>query len=1007
MKTQLLPGNKIYKNLPFAYYNRFIYLTFVLVCGVTVATWAQPSVLWDKTIGGNKSENLSFVQQTNDGGYILGGSSNSAISGDKTQINKEVDYWIVKLDANRNKLWDKTIGGPGSDHLTSMQQTSDGGYILGGYSYSGQGGDKSEENKGGIDELGRPTTDYWVVKINATGAIIWENTLGGNHNDHLLAVQQTSDGGYILGGWSFSGINADKSAASKNGDYWIVKLNANGTKVWDRTIGSNFYDEFATLQQTSDGGYIIGGHTEGTGGDKTSPTKGASDYWIVKLNADGTTSWDKTIGGSSYDRLEVVQQTQDGGYIVGGNSASGISGDKSEALRDVEEIPDLFPSDYWIVKLNATGTKEWDKTLGGTALDYLSSILQTSEGNYILGGYSFSEQGGEKTEPSKGMGDFWLVNVDVNGAKIWDKTIGGNYTDILTSLQPTPDGNYLLGGTSPSDLSGDKTAASQGATDYWLLKITDHTSKMLWNKRFGGVGAEYLTALIQTRDGGYLAGGYSNSDVGGDKTQLSWGKNDYWVVKTNAAGKKLWNRRFGGSNDDFLTTLIQTQDGGYLLGGSSVSGISGDKTQAGRGNRDYWIVKLDAQGNKQWDKRYGGTGKDELKKVIQLPSGRYILAGTSNSPTGGDKSAGNQGAQDYWILKISATGTRMWDRSFGGTLNDALSDLAFTADGGFLLGGSSASGVSGDKTQPSWGGYDYWLVRIDGLGNKLWDKRFGGIGDDNLTSLGSTNTSTGNFFIAGYSGSGVSGDKTQSSQGGTDFWMLKINRNGGKLWDKRFGGSQHERLHSIIITADGGYLLGGISNSDISGDKTQASFGNSDYWVVKTTSLGVKEWDKRFGGAEYDNLRTVLQTTDGGYILGGYSYSGSSGNKTQPSRGSTDFWLVALGPEPSGTSSPAVAREITLPEDLVILPEPGNLTVAPNPFRDRINVHFTLPQTQPVQVKVFDMQGREVTTLFQGEAQANKAYEVEWQAVNKAPGMYLLQLQTPTNRQQQKMILAK
>lgn len=1007
MKTLLPFGNGIWENHPFAFYKRLFSLTLLLVSGSTLTAWAQPSIFWDKTIGGNKSENLSFVQQTNDGGYIMGGSSNSNISGDKTQTNNgEVDYWIVKLNADRIKVWDKTIGGPGSDHLTSMQQTSDGGYILGGYSYSGQGGNKSEENKGGVDEFGRPTTDYWVVKINANGAVAWENTFGGNHNDHLEAVQQTSDGGYILGGWSFSGINEDKTQNSKSGDYWIIKLRANGTKVWDRTIGSNFYDEFTSLQQTSDGGYIVGGHTEGTGGSKTAPSKGASDYWIVKLNANGTKVWDKTIGGNSYDRLEVVQQTSDGGYILGGNSASDISGDKSQELRDVEEIPDLFPSDYWVVKLNAEGTKIWDKTLGGTELDYLNSIQQTNEGGFILGGHSFSGKSGEKTELSKGMGDFWVVNLDVNGDKIWDKTIGGNLTDVLTSLQPTIDGSYLVGGSSPSDISGDKTAASKGATDYWIVKIIDHTSKLLWNKRFGGAGADYFTTIINTMDNGYLAGGYTNSDISGEQTQSNRGKNDFWIVKSDATGKKLWDRRFGGSENDLLTTLIQTQDNGYLLGGSSLSDASGDKTQNGRGNRDYWIIKLDALGNKQWDKRFGGSGNDELKKVMQLPSGRYILAGTSNSPAGGDKSIDSQGAQDYWILKISATGTRLWDKRFGGALNDALNDLAFTYDGGFLLGGSSASGVSGDKTQPSWGGYDYWVVRIDGLGNKLWDKRFGGIGNENLTSLGSTGTSTGNFFIAGYSTSGLSGDKSQNSRGGNDFWMVKIRSNGGKIWDKRFGGNQHERLHSIIMTADGGYLLGGTSNSAISGDKTQTNFGSSDYWVVKTSSLGVKEWDKRFGGSSYDDLRTVKQNPDGGYILGGYSYSGISGNKTQPSQGSTDFWLVALGPEPSGTPL-AVEREVSLPEEPVISTEQGNLSVAPNPFRDRVKVHFTLPQTQPVQVKVFDIQGRVVATLFESEAQANQPYQVEWLAMDKTAGMYLLQLQTPTKRQQQKLLLLR
>ncbi|QMU26719.1 GEVED domain-containing protein [Adhaeribacter radiodurans] len=538
-----------------------------------------------------------------------------------------------------------------------------------------------------------------------------------------------------------------------------------------------------------------------------------------------------------------------------------------------------------------------------------------------------------------------------------------------------------------------KDILSGEAEDY-TITITQSVNQ--WNARFGGSGTDAFSTVIKTSDGGYLSGGYTTSGISGDKSQNSQGKNDYWIVKSDAAGKKLWEKRYGGSSDDYLNTIIQTSDGGYLLGGSSLSGVSGDKTQASRGDRDYWVVKVSGTGIKQWDKRFGGSGYDELKKMLQITNGNYLLAGTSSSPAGGDKSQGSQGGQDYWIIQINASGTKVWDKRYGGSSNENLEGLAPTLTGGFLLGGSSASGISGDKTKSSWGGNDFWLVRITGTGQKVWDKRFGGSETDDLMDLGSTGTSTGNFYIAGHSTSGVSGDKTQPTQGGKDFWMLKINGNGDKIFDKRFGGSQDEGLRSIILTQDGGYLLAGRSQSGVSGDRTQASQGSNDYWIVKTSSTGMVQWNKRFGGSGEDELRAAFQTSDGGYVLGGKSNSGVSGDRTQPSQGDMDYWLVKVAPVT--TPVPVVTQPAAPVEETKQLTSKVDLIAYPNPFSHKSTVRFSIPETQTITVKVIDNQGREVAVLFQGEAKANQEYEVDWKVQNQPAGIYLLELQTPAKR---------
>ncbi|QMU28781.1 T9SS type A sorting domain-containing protein [Adhaeribacter radiodurans] len=1025
----------------------------------------NPINLWDKTLGGYNPDVLTAMVTTPGGGYLLGGSSESGKSGDKSEASRGgSDYWVVKVDQQGNKLWDKTFGGNDRDELTALIPTADGGYLLGGRSRSGKSGEKSEESRG--------QNDYWIIKIDGNGQKIWDKTLGGNEYDYLSTLVALPDNSFLLGGSSSSGKNGDKSEPNRgtpnqNGypatDFWLVKIDAQGAKLWDKTFGGSSSDGLTAIIATPDGGFLLGGSSASDeNGDKSQDRRGVEDYWVVRVSENGTKLWDKTFGGITetyqldncegsclreigHSVLTTLLLTPDGGYLLGGYSNADKGADKTDSNLGYS-IDNADLRDYWEVKIDSKGTKLWDKTYGGIAVEksdnstgyfitgnsVLRSMVAAPDGNYLLAGTSDSDKGRDKSEGSKcgeiieypaedggyytffpSAEDYWLVKIDGNGTKKWDKTYGSEDYDELATIIATPEGYVLAGSSAAYGIGGDKSEASRDTTfqyasgkrDYWVIKLKEELPSMVqWEKRYGGSGKDNLTAIIKTSDGGYLSGGYSTSEMSGDKSQASQGKNDYWIVKSDKDGKKLWNKRYGGTDEDYLNTLIQTSDGGYLLGGSSLSGNGGDKTEASRGSRDYWIVKISSTGVKQWDKRFGGSGVEELQKVLQLATGEYILAGMSNSPVSGDKSQASRGEQDYWLMKIDKNGKKLWDKTYGGSLNENLEALALTLDGGFLLGGSSLSGISGDKTQASWGGSDYWIVRVNDKGTKLWDKRFGGAGEDNLMDLGSTRTATGNFFLAGHSTSGAQGDFSQSSQGGKDFWMLKINGEGTKIWDKRFGGSGHEGLRTILLTTDGGYLLAGRSESGISGDKTQPNWGSSDYWIVKTSSTGVKQWDKRFGGSGYEENRMALHTSDGGYLLGGRSDSGVSGDRTQPSQGGTDYWLVKVTPEATSIVAEREAMPLTEP---VVEAELHSLTIYPNPAQDQVNIRFIIPQTQTATVQVYDSQGREVATLFQGQAQANQLYQLHWHARNQAAGMYLLRLHTLGKSQISKLLLTR
>jgi hypothetical protein len=426
---------------------------------------------------------------------------------------------------------------------------------------------------------------------------------------------------------------------------------------------------------------------------------------------------------------------------------------------------------------------QWDRTLGGTESDYIKTVVQTSDGGYFLAGYSNSPVSTFKTQPRRGVDDYWVVKVDVQGVRQWDRTFGGTSTSLnyLADAQQTADGGYILGGYSNSDPGADRTAPSRGNYDYWLIKLDAQGTKQ-WDRAYGGAGPDYFTSLHQTADGGYILGGYSSSGVGGDKTQPRLGTSDYWVVKVDGLGVQQWDRTFGSysvgpfnNGASQLQRVRQTADGGYVLGGFVGSSAGGDLTQPIRGDTDFWLIKLTAQGNKQWDRTLGGPGTDLLFGLRPTPDGGYVVAGTSDSGVGGEKSAPSRGTGDYWVVKTDAQGIPQWDRTFGGTAYDNLSDVCLGTDGGYLLSGTSASGASADKTEAGRGGGDAWLVKVDDQGTKQWDRTIGGTAADNVNRA--QPTTDGGYILACVSSSGISPDKTEPNLGvnqAPDFWLVKL-----------------------------------------------------------------------------------------------------------------------------------------------------------------------------------------------------------------------------------------
>lgn len=428
-----------------------------------------------------------------------------------------------------------------------------------------------------------------------------------------------------------------------------------------------------------------------------------------------------------------------------------------------------------------------------------------------------------------------------------------------------------------------------------------------WQNTIGGSDNDFINSVVQSADGNYYVGGESNSQASGDKSEnniLLSTTSDYWIIKLSPAGDIIWQNTIGGDYYDRLTAICPTPDGGCMLGGSSASFASGDKTEScklnGGGGRtyDYWLVKLSADGEIEWQDVIGGKGDDFLSDMHATTDGGYIIAGNSNSGNSGDKTEVNVGLEGYWIVKLNADLTIEWQNTIDGIYHDYAKSIYETSDGGYIVGGESNSSLSGEKLEPSFNdSYDYWIIKLSPEGDIEWQNTIGGNSDDYLGSV--SETSDGQYIVAGYSNSNASGDKTENKKGDEDFWILKLDEDGNIVWQNTIGGNEGEFNAQIQETEDGGFLLCGSSATNLSADKTVTGFGLYDIWLLKLDDVGNILWQDVYGGSNDDGFNSFTQTNDGGILLGSNSRSNISGNKTEDAinsggGGPQDLWIIKL-----------------------------------------------------------------------------------------------------------------
>lgn len=410
---------------------------------------------------------------------------------------------------------------------------------------------------------------------------------------------------------------------------------------WQQCLGGAGGEFGTCIQSTIDGGYVLSAYTTSNSGDVSGNHGGSYDAWVVKIDAFGALQWQTCLGGSGGDQANAIQQTADEGFIVAGSTASS-DGDVSGYHDAGSAIP---RADAWVVKLDADGAIQWQKCLGGWERDDISAILQAGDGGYICAGSTYSNDG----DVSGNHGDFdaWVVKLDAAGDLQWQKCLGGTGTEAARSIAQTMDGGYIVTANTSSN-NGD-VQGNHGSHDAWVVKLSA-SGVIEWQECLGGSGPETGYSILQSADQGYLVAGQTKSTDGDVSGIHGVGFTyDAWAVKLDALGAIQWQRCLGGTSDETAYSAVLAADSGYVLAGATDS-YNGDVSGSHGSGDDMWVVKLDRDGDLEWQKCLGGGAHDGAESICRAGTDAYMVAGHARSNN--FDVSGNHGDYDVWVVKL-------------------------------------------------------------------------------------------------------------------------------------------------------------------------------------------------------------------------------------------------------------------------------------------------------------------------------------------------------------------
>ena len=440
---------------------------------------------------------------------------------------------------------------------------------------------------------------------------------------------------------------------------------------------------------------------------------------------------------------------------------------------------------------------------------------------------------------------------------IKDKAIGTIGYDKSPQLISLNNKELLLACSTSISIDGDKTDPLCDTSqilypDIWLIKL-DSSLNIIWNKSIGGAYEEaYPRISYDTITGHIFLICLSNSDSSCYKTSTSYvNSNDFWLVELDSLGNILKDNRYGGFNNEDNPSVLLLPNSERYICGSSNSMVGGDKNSANHSNQnDFWLIKTDSSGNKIWDKSIGGSGSEQCTNGVSLVNNNCLiysssdnslyLNGTTTSPQDGDISYPQLVSNpNFWICKLDTSGTIIWDRRYSGKMSSCITTKQ-NHENGFIFGTHGLSGFDMVDSNNTINHPNIWIMKIDSLGNKVWDNFYGGNGNP-INGLGSQESNVtnivsnidGSYLISSTTNNDIGFDISESTYGMQDYWLLKIDSNGNKLWDKRFGGSKNDYCAGFVQMPDSSIYIYGMSDAGgVTSMKTDSGHFYTDIWIV-------------------------------------------------------------------------------------------------------------------------------------------------------------------------------
>ncbi len=686
------------------------------------------NIIWKKSFGKGGWDKANSVLITEDDHIIVAGETLP-----KNTIGRMAK--VIKLDDTGKMVWQKYLNFGDDNELNSIIETADNNYIF----------------TGSIFFQKKKKSYMWILKLNKKGHIKINKTYGGDTWSAGNSIKPSKDNGYIIAG-------VKETPENKLKDIWIIKLNNKAEILWEKQSGNCYYDSANSIIQTENSNYLVAGYSYNENTVKSSG-------WILNLDKEGDLIWDKIYGGKNWDTIYKIIKTYDDNFIlIGYTKSQGKNG-----------------KDAWIIKIDNTGKILWEKTYGDINDDEALCITQSSQDNgYIIAGYSTSHESEFK--------NVWLLKTDTNGYAYsvsakkdhnfdiikpiiytnnltysleWDKVYNTKMDEEYLYITKYNDDDFIIGGYKELGKKRKKQGTISTISSEGFIK---------WKKFLGGEGDEQINYIYPLSKKSYIAVGYTKSK--------GKGKKDLWLIKANKKGRIIWNKTFGGKNNDKGHSIIPANDKGFIIAGTTLS--------KGNGGNDIWIVKINRKGKKIWDKTYGGIADDEIFSMIPCKTGGYIIGGHTYSK--------GKGQSDIWIFKIDPKGHIIWEKTYGDEYHDGIYSLKHTKNGGLIC-----AGYSYNKN----GGSDYKILHLSISGKLLWEKTYTRSLEDTAYSVDQTYDDS--FIVAGTTFS--------KGIGAWDIWILKLDNTGSILWSKSYGGSGVESIKNIKETGTNTYILIGSTTS--------------------------------------------------------------------------------------------------------------------------------------------------------------------------------------------------